>query len=185
MLWFTSDLHFNHRRIIELCGRPFTSVEDMNDSLIRRWNAIITEYTDVVYVLGDFAFHYKDAQPIDEIFHQLNGEKHLVVGNHDEQNSKVLRLPWKSMSQIAHVRYGEARFFACHFPMESWWHMERGVIHVHGHCHGSLQRRVPHRFDVGVDASPFYLPHRATALIDAASRQEFNPTDHHIRKEHE
>lgn len=34
----TSDTHFSHARIIELADRPFTSVDEMDTELIRRWN---------------------------------------------------------------------------------------------------------------------------------------------------
>ena len=39
--FITSDTHFSHARIIELAGRPFTSVEEMDDELIRRWNETV------------------------------------------------------------------------------------------------------------------------------------------------
>ena len=38
MTFFTSDLHLGHRNIIRLCGRPFASLEEMDETLIRRWN---------------------------------------------------------------------------------------------------------------------------------------------------
>ena len=28
MIWFTSDLHLGHRAAINMCGRPFETVED-------------------------------------------------------------------------------------------------------------------------------------------------------------
>ena len=34
----TSDTHFSHARIIELAGRPFSTSEEMDAELIRRWN---------------------------------------------------------------------------------------------------------------------------------------------------
>ena len=178
MIYFTADTHFNHKRIIELSRRPFADVAAMSTELIRRWNATVREYHEPVYVLGDFAFWYKDAQPLDEIFGQLNGEKHLITGNHDEQNTKVLRLPWKTQTALNHVRYGESRFVLCHFPLERWWHQERGVIHLHGHCHGGLRRLIPHRFDVGVDCESFF-PAAADVLIERAAAQAFTPEDYH------
>jgi calcineurin-like phosphoesterase family protein len=180
MLWFTADTHFNHHRIIGLCRRPFADVAEMNKALIVNWRTRV-QPDDVIYVLGDFAFHYRDAQPLDEIFDQLPGEKHLVVGNHDEQNPKVLRLPWKSQSQIAHVRYGETRFVLCHFPMETWWHRERGVLHLHGHCHGTLERKTAHRFDVGADPQG-YMPVSASQVIVSAAPQILDNVDGAYRK---
>lgn len=178
-IWFTSDLHFNHARIIELCKRPFKSVEEMNQSLIDKWNAVVGTY-DEVFVLGDFAFWYKDAQPLDEIFHSLKGNKHLIIGNHDEQNKKVLQLPWDTQRHIGHVRWGEAsRFVLCHYPFERWWHMERGTIHLHGHCHGSAPE-ANRRFDVGVDSNSF-APVHATTLISIALQLPFSAEAYHIK----
>src|ERR1017187_8378616 len=52
--WFTADQHFGHKRIIELSGRPFGSVEEMNEAVVDRWNAVVAP-DDLVWVLGDFA----------------------------------------------------------------------------------------------------------------------------------
>ena len=52
-LFFTSDTHFDHARIIELCNRPFSSVEEMNETMIERWNARVKPH-DVVWHLCDF-----------------------------------------------------------------------------------------------------------------------------------
>lgn len=76
----TSDTHFSHARISELAERPFTSVEEMNAELVRRWNeAVGTD--DTVLHLGDLALG-----PIEEsvgLTAQLNGRRFLVPGNHD------------------------------------------------------------------------------------------------------
>lgn len=73
-----SDLHFNHKKILEYCGRPFKTVEEMNQTIINNWNDIINE-DDVVYVLGDFCFGNKEM--LKEITSQLKGRKILVLGN--------------------------------------------------------------------------------------------------------
>ncbi len=36
--WFTADTHFGHANIIRHCDRPFASIEEMDDELIRRIN---------------------------------------------------------------------------------------------------------------------------------------------------
>ena len=53
-IWFTADLHLGHRNIIEYAGRPFGGVEEMNRTLIARWNEVVAG-GDTVWVLGDFA----------------------------------------------------------------------------------------------------------------------------------
>lgn len=40
--WFTSDTHFSHANIIRYTGRPFQSVNEMDERLIENWNALIT-----------------------------------------------------------------------------------------------------------------------------------------------
>src|SRR6056297_469802 len=52
--WFTADLHFGHRNIIDYCDRPFADVEEMNRTLVGNWNATV-DGDDVVWVVGDFA----------------------------------------------------------------------------------------------------------------------------------
>lgn len=54
-IFFTSDTHFWHENIIKFCNRPFSSVEEMNDTIIENWNKVVGE-NDIVFHLGDFVF---------------------------------------------------------------------------------------------------------------------------------
>ena len=54
-IYFTSDLHLGHKNIIRLSKRPFISVEEMDEEIIRRFNSLVTE-NDTVYDLGDTYF---------------------------------------------------------------------------------------------------------------------------------
>lgn len=40
-VWFTSDTHFNSERTLELSKRPFKTVEEMNNVLIKNWNSVV------------------------------------------------------------------------------------------------------------------------------------------------
>lgn len=77
-VFYTSDLHLGHERIIELCYRPYSSVEEMNDALVYNWNQVVTP-TDTVFVLGDVAIGRTGLGQVA----RLNGTKILVAGNHD------------------------------------------------------------------------------------------------------
>lgn len=52
-IYFTSDHHFGHEIIIKFTNRPFGSVEDMDQELIKRWNSGVNTY-DKIYDLGNF-----------------------------------------------------------------------------------------------------------------------------------
>ena len=79
-IWVTSDTHFNHANIIKYCNRPFSSVEEMNETIIANWNKVVSE-RDIVYHLGDFALGDKSLIP--NILRRLNGCIKVIMGNHD------------------------------------------------------------------------------------------------------
>lgn len=83
--WIISDTHFNHAKIIEYCNRPFSSVEEMNKTLIENWNSAVSK-DDIVWHLGDFAMGTKEQ--VTQIVEQLNGRIYLVLGNHDNHTMK-------------------------------------------------------------------------------------------------
>lgn len=80
MIFFTSDLHLGHENCIRLCNRPFSSIEEMDETLIENWNHKVTG-KDTVYILGDLI--YRSQKPPEEYLRRLRGKKHLILGNHD------------------------------------------------------------------------------------------------------
>lgn len=179
-IFVTADLHFNHAGILNFTRRPFKDVASMNQGLIDRWNAVVGP-TDEVYVVGDFGFSNK-RDPLEDIFAELKGRKHLIIGNHDEQNRTVLALGWESQQHYLKLRWEGKRAILCHYPLETWDGAHRGYIHLHGHSHGTLKRTIPHRFDVGVDADPAFKgwPLSIWSWFQVAADQgEYEPQDHH------
>ena len=78
-----SDLHFGHNNVEEFePSRTAATLLDglvtQEEMLIARWNAVIKPY-DHVIVLGDYAF-----KMIKECTEKLNGQKELIIGNHDK-----------------------------------------------------------------------------------------------------
>lgn len=82
--YLIADTHFGHKRIIEYCHRPFSSVEEMDQSLIHNWNVTVKNNETIIH-LGDFAI--ASGEKIKTIMNQLNGVKKLIRGNHDYSNS--------------------------------------------------------------------------------------------------
>lgn len=77
--FFTSDTHFGHANIINLCKRPFRDVNHMNDMLVENWNSVVTD-DDTVFHLGDFALGGSDVW--NKVLSRLNGKMYLILGNH-------------------------------------------------------------------------------------------------------
>ena len=160
--WITADTHFDHQNIIALCNRPFASVTEMNIHMIQRWTRLIRADDDVIH-LGDFAFGDGAS-----IFHQLPGNKHLVIGNHDNNCAKGLT--WQSVTKYKEFKTGEnnQRVVLFHYPIEDWNGMTRGAVMLHGHSHGR-SRKVTGRLDVGVDCHNFE-PIKLSDAISMAQR---------------
>jgi calcineurin-like phosphoesterase family protein len=151
VLFFTSDTHFGHQRILPLQSRPFATMAAMHEALITRWNAVVSPKDTVIH-LGDFGLG--TFEEMRQIFRQLQGHKHLVIGNHDK--GAVLKQSWKSRHGYLVQKWQGLRFVCCHFPLATWWHAYYPhVLHVHGHTHGGVVPAIPHRFDVGSDAEDF------------------------------
>lgn len=179
MTWFTADLHLGHARIIELARRPFSSVEEMDETLIARWNERVAK-GDQVFIIGDFAFD--DNLPY---LGQLNGQKRLILGNHDHSSrikGAARSGAWQTVDTLLHVKVEATDLVLCHYGLRVWNRSHHGAIHLYGHSHGNLPGD-SQSCDVGVDCWDF----RPISLDEIKARlatlpKRFEP-DHHQPKE--
>lgn len=79
--FFIADTHFGDESIIRYENRPFKDASEMDAYIMNQWNNKVHP-EDVVFVLGDFTV-YTDKAKIKQIISSLNGNKILVMGNHD------------------------------------------------------------------------------------------------------
>ncbi len=171
MNYFTSDLHLGHRSIIEYCSRPYSSVEEMDEGLIKNWNDLVKP-EDTVYVLGDFCLRSSSI----ELALRLNGTKILVAGNHDEpfRGKKIGRYTDAGFTEI--YRRGQfpeiqledgRKVRLSHLPYTP--HDDRyaedlplddGMALLHGHVHEKwtmkLTQKGTMQLNVGVDVHNFW-----------------------------
>jgi calcineurin-like phosphoesterase family protein len=186
--FFTADLHLGHRRIIELCDRPFRDVAHMFAVFEQRWRERVTG-ADRVYLLGDIAMG--DAAANLARFASLPGHKIVVPGNHDkcfpdrsdaaDWVQRYEDLGYEVAATSLEVSIGDTPVTLCHFPpggesrpgredrYAQWRPVTDGWV-VHGHVHTLWQVRGRH-INVGVDQWGFAPVAAAeiSSIIDAGA----------------
>lgn len=119
--FFTSDQHFGHSNIIKFeplnrvdeSGVMFSSVEQMDEFLIARWNEVVGA-GDLVYTVGDTSYKQETLR---RIIPRLNGRKVLIVGNHDPYFERMVRGDKREVN-LAQQRAKEAGFESLHAELE-------------------------------------------------------------------
>lgn len=144
-IWFTSDHHFGHSNIIKYCNRPFVDVDDMNESMIKKWNDRVGK-NELVWYVGDFCL---DKKP-EKFLYRLNGQKHLIKGNHDHEPK--LEHGWSSIQDYREIRHEKQHIVLFHYSMRVWNRSHYGAWQLYGHSHGTLQDDLTAlSIDIGVD----------------------------------
>lgn len=128
-IWFSSDPHFFHEKIIKYCGRPFKDAAEMNEVIIERHNKVVKPW-DHWYCLGDVTMLRDNQGRGLGIVKRLQGHRRLILGNHDHYEMKhYLKVFEKvmAMHMIDGIRF-------THIPVHPSA-MGRSIANVHGHIH--------------------------------------------------
>ena len=133
MIYFTSDLHFGHKNVIRFDNRPFTTIEEMDEELIKRWNNKVKD-DDTVYILGDISW-YNDEKTC-EILGRLKGQKRLIKGNHDKISAN-LRKHFYSIDDYKEIKVDGIDVVLCHYPITFFNKHHYGAYMLYGHVHNS------------------------------------------------
>ena len=134
MYYYIADPHFGHENILNMCRRPFGSIEDMNEALIATWNGRVTG-NDTVFILGDLFFRCDDPE---SILTRLKGKKRLIVGNHDSSWMDRVDLSryFVSVDPYLEITDGSRLLTLCHYPLLTWKHkLRQNSFMIHGHIH--------------------------------------------------
>ena len=146
-IFFTSDLHFNHKNLLHLGqGRPFNTIEEHDEAIIKNWNSVVSR-SDLVYILGDVSLGCNTEKLI-EYFQRLNGAKHLITGNHDRKKEMAALLNKnliQSMRDYYELKYKtengkDYKFVLSHYPILEFnnAHRTNWSIHLYGHIHNTV-----------------------------------------------
>lgn len=136
-VFFTSDLHLGHESIIQMRDRPFSNVEEMDNTLIQNINSKVGK-NDKLYILGDISMHISPEEA-NSLIRRIHGRKFLILGNHDVTGQKdecrydPSLFEWVGFYK--RISTYELNIVMMHYPMMSWPRMARGAVMLHGHIH--------------------------------------------------
>ena len=87
----------------DFAPRPFSSVEEMNQTIIDHWNEKVSP-EDTVYHLGDIALYFvrperASQQAVLDVLNQLNGHLVLIKGNPHYLSSWSPTTPYLEVDQ--------------------------------------------------------------------------------------
>ena len=117
MKYFISDTHFYHENVIKFDQRPFSTIEEMNETLIQNWNEVVRPQDDV-YILGDFCWKTASSDEYKQLVRRLQGRKTLIRGNHDPKNfSADVKKHFVAIHDYLEIKENGKQFFLCHYPM--------------------------------------------------------------------
>lgn len=136
MNFYISDTHFGHANILHFDNRPFQTVEEMEEVMVERWNAVVGK-GDTVYILGDFCWQ-KEPEWI-RILDRLNGAKVLIVGNHDLSGSATLRKKFQDVKEYKEISDNGRKVVLSHYPIPCYKNHFYGWFHLYGHVHNSFE----------------------------------------------
>lgn len=134
--FYISDLHLGHGAIIKIDKRPFSTYEEMYDTIVRNWNNTVSD-EDTIYILGDFSFKTSIAL---DIVKKLKGHKVLILGNHDclnEELKKHFDVITDYYEMTDKLNHNSVRVILSHYPIAHWNHQFHNAVHVYGHVHNN------------------------------------------------
>ncbi len=181
----TSDFHLGHLNIIKYCNRPFSSVEEMDQEIIRRCNELVKP-DDTLYFLGDWALtggaFKKPGLAAEHYRRQIRCNNIILIwGNHDKKGKKdpLFQAQFKACHDFLETYIEDQRYTLCHYALKVWNKSHHGAFHLYGHSHGTLPDDPNSRsFDCGVDCHNFY-PISHGKVKEIMERKTWVPKDHH------
>lgn len=116
-IFITSDTHFCHDKDFIYKPRGFSSIEEMNEEIVKRWNSVVKP-DDLVYHLGDVML--MDNEKGLEYLKRLNGQIYIIRGNHDTNNRINVYQECGNVFECGDwarvITYKKWNFYLSHFP---------------------------------------------------------------------
>lgn len=188
-IFLSSDWHLGHANIAgpatskweEGSHRGFSSIEEMDDTIIRNINHMVPE-DGIIMFHGDFSFggHHK----VPDYRRRINCQNiHFIKGNHDQHIDKYKDF-FTSIQNYWEGSLNGLPFVLLHYALRIWLGSHKGFYHTYGHSHSSLER-VPYgkSMDVGIDnafkLTGEYRPFSLDEVVKILDKREVKMVDNH------
>ena len=183
-VWFASDHHFGHDFMRKL--RNFETIEEHDQAIIDAHNQVVSKHDDV-YLLGDFIF--RSARHYEYYTSKLNGNIHLIRGNHDHigMDGGTRGFSWIKDYYETHfdnpliedTKKCKTLIVLSHYPLYCWHKNRKGAIMLHGHTHNGIESSEVERgkiMDVEINIKNGFAPYELKDIfIIMQDRKIFAP----------
>lgn len=124
--WITSDTHFGHDKLIEICGRP----KNFSELVLKR-NIKTVQFDDILIHLGDVCIG-KDGYWNRRFTQTITCKKWLVKGNHDKRSDTwYIEHGWDFVSDRIYLKKFGKEIMFTHIPID----INGFDLNIHGHFH--------------------------------------------------
>ena len=165
LVFFRPSLtHFGHDRGFIYTPRGFSSIQENDETIIEKFNSVVRPEDDL-YLLGDLMLG--DNEHGLNCLRQLNGNLHILWGNHDTNVRKELYETLPNVVEIfgyaGMLKYRKWRFYLSHYPtitdnlndISKPWEQVK-CLYGHTHQKTNFYNDNPLLYHVGVDSHNCY-----------------------------
>ncbi len=195
--------------------RNFADEAEMSRHLVKQINKYVNE-DDILYHLGDWSFggiqnvwNFRKQLNVKTIHLMLGNHDHHIEGNKvlpncfalketvggetifmDTENEYTRRVNaqeiFTSVNYVKTVIHDKFTFFMSHYSHRVWAGSHKGIIHLYGHSHNSLDQNWGKSMDVGMDSiyhmTTEYRPIEFSDVIKIMNKKPIQFLDHHNSK---
>lgn len=174
-IYFCSDFHFCHNKDFIYKERGFSSIEEMNEVIIQRYNSLVRE-EDLVFILGDLMLN--DNKKGIELCKRLHGQKKIIYGNHDTTTRQGLYEQFSLRGEYAYLlKFSKKKsFYLSHYPTMTGNFQEKYTpwcLHGHTHSKSTFEFDDHKCYNIGMDAHNCYPVHIDKILHDIEIERGF------------